>query len=357
MLTAPTDISIEKVTQSRVKEMNMDDIPFGRYFSDHMFEMEYRDGLWGPMSIRPYAPLSLSPATSAIHYGQSLFEGMKAYRDLDGQVYLFRPSANALRLNASAERLCMPQLPPEIFVQAIKSLVMLDKEWIPNKAGSSLYIRPFMFATDDYIGVKPSDTYRFMIFTCPVGPYYNEPVKVKIETMYSRACEGGVGRAKAAGNYAASLYPAQKAKEEGYHQLIWTDAKEHKYIEESGTMNVMFLIDDTLYTPVTSGTILPGITRDSVLKIAEHWGIRTMETSVHVEELVRALKMGRVKEAFGTGTAATIARIKSIAYDGVDYELPGFKEDDFSIRMGNYMEDLKRGNEPDPFGWVVPLID
>ncbi|NNC82248.1 MAG: branched-chain amino acid aminotransferase [Flavobacteriales bacterium] len=355
MISLEDKIKVTETTESRLATFDKENIQFGKVFADHMFSADYRNGEWTDFEILPYGPLALSPATSALHYGQALFEGLKAYKNLEDEIFLFRVGANARRLNSSAERLCMPTLPTEIFTQAVKRLVQMDREWIPNKPGSSLYVRPYMFATDDYIGVKPSDTYKFIIFTCPVGAYYNEPVRVKIETMYSRACEGGVGRAKAAGNYAASLFPAKKAKEEGYHQLIWTDAKEHKYIEESGTMNVMFVVDDVLYTPTTVGTILPGITRDSVLKVAESWGMRVQETSIHVEELERALKAGRVKEAFGTGTAATLARIKTIGYNGNDYDLPDFTENDFSIRMQNFLEDLKRGKEKDLWGWVEKL--
>lgn len=353
--TVPSKFKITKTKESRLAEFDQENIPFGKVFADHMFEMNYVNGQWQDMEIKPYAPMMISPAMSALHYGQSIFEGLKAYRNINNEVSVFRPYANASRMNASADRMCMPEIPKELFVEAIFELLKIDEQWIPNKPGTSLYIRPFMFATDAYLGVKPSESYKFLVFTCPVGAYYTEPVRVKIETMYSRACEGGVGRAKAAGNYAASLYPAKKAKEEGYHQLIWTDAKEHKYIEESGTMNMMFLVDDTIYTPTTSGTILPGITRDSVLKIAASWGYQINESSIHVEELVRSLKAGKVKEAFGTGTAATIARIKTIGHDGHDYDLPPFTEEDFSIRMLNFLEDLKRGKEDDQWNWVYKV--
>jgi len=353
--TIASKFKMTRTPTSRLAELDQNNIPFGKVFADHMFEMNYVNGEWTDMELKPYGPMEFSPAISALHYGQSIFEGLKAYKDLKGEIMVFRPYANASRMNASAVRMCMPEIPKDLFVEAVFELLKMDKDWVPNAPGTSLYIRPFMFATDSYLGVKPSDTYKFLIFTCPVGAYYTEPVRVKIETMYSRACEGGVGRAKAAGNYAASLYPAKKAKEEGYHQLIWTDAKEHKYIEESGTMNMMFLVDDTLYTPTTSGTILPGITRDSVLKIAQTWGYEINESSIHVEELVRALKTGRVMEAFGTGTAATIARIKTIGHEGVDYDLPDFTEDDFSIRMLNFLEDLKRGKEEDQWNWVYKM--
>lgn len=317
--------------------------------------MDYIDGEWTNMVVGPYQEVSLSPATSALHYGQALFEGLKAYKNEQGEVLTFRPLANAQRLNASAARLCMPTIPEELFKEALFKLIGMDAAWVPDRPGASLYIRPFMFATDAYIGVKPSDTYKFMIFTCPVGAYYTKPVKVKIETFYSRACEGGVGRAKAAGNYAASLYPAAQAKKEGYDQLIWTDAKEHKYIEESGTMNVMFIIDGQLHTPTTSSTILPGITRDSVLRIARDWDVPIHESSIHIEELGRALEQGRVQEAFGTGTAATIARIETIGLNGKDYRLPEISADDFGTRVGTYLDQLKRGMVEDNRGWVKKI--
>jgi len=348
-------IKIQETENSRFPEIDFNNLPFGKVFSDHMFEMDYIDGEWKNMTIKPYQNLSLSPATSVLHYGQAIFEGMKAYKNPDGDIFLFRPRDNSNRLNASARRLCMPEIPKNIFREGLLTLMKMDSEWVPGKAGYSLYIRPFMIATDDYIGVKPSTTYKFLIFTCPVGAYYSEPLKVKIEQFYSRAAEGGIGRTKAAGNYAASLYPAMMAKKQGYHQLIWTDAKEHKYIEESGTMNIMFVVDNILYTPTTSGTILPGITRDSVIQIAKDWGMEVQESSIHVEELVNALKEGRVNEAFGTGTAATIARIDTIGYGDKDYKLPEFKEDDFSIRVGEHLEDIKRGRVNDKFGWITKI--
>jgi branched-chain amino acid aminotransferase len=357
MISTQHKINITKTENSRLNEFDPENIQFGKVFSDHMFVADYKDGEWTNLAICPYKDIPLSPATSALHYGQALFEGLKAYKNLKGEVLTFRPLANAQRLNASADRLCMPHFPTDLFQEALFQLLELDKGWVPNKAGSSLYVRPFMFATDNYIGVKPSDTYKFIIFTCPVGAYYSKPVKVKVESFFSRACEGGVGRAKAAGNYAASLFPAIQAQKEGYDQLIWTDAKEHKYIEESGTMNIMFIVDNQIYTPTTSGTILPGITRDSVLRIARDWDMVVNETSIHVEELQRALKQGRVQEAFGTGTAATIARIDTISYDGVDYKLPPFTENDFAVRMGNYLEDLKRGNVEDNYTWVKKVCD
>ncbi|MBX7095468.1 MAG: branched-chain amino acid aminotransferase [Flavobacteriales bacterium] len=349
-------IQIEKTKNSRISEVDFNNIIFGRQFSDHMFVMDFKNGKWENPKIVPYAPIPMSPATHALHYGQSIFEGMKAYKNESGEVFLFRPEENFKRLNSSAERMCMPTLSKEIFMDALTELIKLDAEWIPKKAGSSLYVRPFMFATDEFIGVKPSENYRFVIFTCPVNSYYTEPVRVKIETVYSRACEGGVGRAKAAGNYAGALYPARLGQQEGYHQLVWTDAKEHKYIEESGTMNIMFVIGDKLLTPPTSGTILPGITRSSVLTIARDWGMNVEETSIHVDEVINALKKGTLVEAFGTGTAATIAHIQLIGYRNKQYTLPTPTEDFFSNKVSNYLEDLRRGAVEDKHNWIYKVM-
>lgn len=350
-----TDITITQTDRSRLTEIDFNNLKFGREFSDHMFVAKYENGKWGNAEIVPFEHITMSPATSVIHYGQSIFEGMKAYRTDDGQVTMFRPEDNITRMNQSAERMCMPAIPPELFREGLMSLIKLDAGWVPDIEGGSLYIRPFMFATDEYIGVKPSDSYKFMIFTCPVGNYYTEPVKVKIETVFSRACEGGVGRAKAAGNYAAALYPAKKAQEAGYHQLIWTDAKEHKYIEESGTMNIMFMIDGKLMTPPLSGSILPGITRMSVLQVARDWGIEVVESSIHVDTVISALEEGRLSDAFGVGTAATIAQIELIGYKGKDYMLPDPTQRDFSNKIYKYMDDLKRGRVADKYSWNVQV--
>lgn len=351
-----TSIKVERTKKSRLPQVDFDKIIFGRQFSDHMFIMDYTDGQWHDARIVPYEAIPMSPATHALHYGQSIFEGMKAYKNDKGEVFLFRPEENFKRMNNSAERMCMPALPKDLFMNALTELIRLDQDWIPNKEGSSLYVRPFMFATDEFIGVRPSETYRFIIFTCPVNSYYTEPVRVKIETVYSRACEGGVGRAKAAGNYGGALYPAKLGQQEGYHQLVWTDAKEHKYIEESGTMNIMFVIGDKILTPPTSGTILPGITRNSVLTIARDWGMNVEETSIHVDEIINALKKGTLREAFGTGTAATIAHIKLVGYRNKKYELPDTNEKDFSNKVSEYLEDLKRGYVEDKYNWVYQVV-
>lgn len=349
------NIDIRKTAESRIKEVDFANIPFGMVYSDHMFVADFDGQQWTNLRIQPYENLTLSPANSALHYGQSVFEGMKAYKNKDGEVLIFRPKANFERLNKSAERMCIPQLPEELFMQGLTELLKLDKDWVPNAPDTSLYIRPFIFATDNYIGIRPSDTYKFMIFTCPVGSYYSEPVKVKVETKYARAVEGGTGFAKAAGNYAASLYPARQAQQMGYHQLMWTDAKSHQFIEESGTMNIMFVIGDTLLTSPTGDTILAGITRNSVLTLAREWGYKVEERKVSVNELVEAIQNGTLKEAFGTGTAATIAHISLINHEGTDYTLPAVAEREFSNRVFRALDDIKTGRTEDKWNWVYKL--
>ncbi len=353
MLTDELDISVEKTTASRLSQVDFNNLAFGKVFSDHMFEMDFVDGNWQAPSIRPYQELFLSPATSALHYGQSIFEGMKAHLTEEGTVVFFRPDENIKRMNRSAERMCMPTVPEEVFMEAMRQLVKLDREWIPREEGSALYIRPFMFANDDFLGVKASDTYKFLIITGPVAGYYSQPVRVKIETHYSRACEGGVGAAKTAGNYAASLLPAQKAREEGYDQLIWTDAKEHKYLEEAGTMNVMFLVGEELITAPLTNTILPGVTRKSVLKLAQDMGVKVVERKFSVDELIGAIESGTLRDAFGVGTAATLVHIQSIGHAGKEYELPPVEERKVSNKIKDHLEALKRGKVEDKYGWLV----
>jgi branched-chain amino acid aminotransferase len=351
MGTTISTIKITKTTNSRINEVDFENIPFGKVFSDHMFSMDYANGEWKNFEIIPFQNLNFSPAMSSLHYGQSIFEGMKAYRKED-KIYTFRAKDNFERLNKSADRMCMPNIPNALVMDALEQLLKLDEKWIPDNDSNSLYLRPFMFATDEYVGIRPSETYKFIIFGCPVGSYYTEPLKVKIESHYTRAANGGVGEAKAAGNYAASLYPAKLAKADGYHQLLWTDSKEHKYIEESGTMNVMFVINGKLITPDLSGTILPGITRRSVLEIVRSWGIEVEERKIEVSEIIDAMENGTLQEAFGAGTAATIAQIQTIGYEGKDYTLPTISERKISNKVLNFLTRLKRGQEEDKWGWI-----
>lgn len=345
-------IPAKYVTKSRIEELDYNNIEFGKIFSDHMLVADYKNGAWETPQILPYGPMSLSPATSALHYGQAIFEGMKAYKDANGDILLFRPMDNFNRLNLSAERMCMPDLPEDIFMQGLEQLLRLDAAWVPPTPGCALYLRPYMFATDNFIGVRPSDSYRFIIFSCPVGAYYGQPLKVAIEPKYVRSAEGGAGFAKAAGNYGAALLPARKMQERGYHQLIWTDAKEHKYIEESGTMNVMFVIDGKLITPPASTTILKGITRDSVLALARDFGYTVEERKVSVDELVAAYEAGKLQEAFGTGTAATIAQIATIHFNDQDMELPAVEGREISNRVAAALDKIKTGQAPDKYNWV-----
>mgnify|MGYP000135366561 FL=1 len=347
--------NIQLTKNSRLPQVNWENLPFGRLFSDHMFCMDFNDGSWSDPKIIPYGDIKLSPASSALHYGQSCFEGMKAHRNIKGEIVLFRPYENAKRFNSSNTRMCIPEINENIFVKSILELIAIDKKWVPENLEHSLYIRPFIFATDPYIGIKPSDSYRFMIFTCPVGSYYTDPVPVKVETHYSRAVQGGTGFAKAAGNYAAALYPAMLAAKEGYRQLIWTDANEHKYIEEAGTMNVMFVINDILITPFTGDTILNGITRKSVVEIANDWGIEVQERKIEVNEIFEALKNGTLTEAFGAGTAATIAPISSIAINGDNYKIPESKDHHFHSKVLKYLSEYKMGKHPDKFNWIVKV--
>lgn len=343
-------ISVNKVAKSRIQELDYHNIKFARQYSDHMFLADYKGGEWKNLRIEPYGNISLSPANPAIHYGQSIFEGLKAYKHDDGSVSVFRPEANFKRMNISAERMVMPTIPEEVFLEGMRQLLKLDSDWVPDIDGTALYIRPFMFATDEFIGVRPSDDFTFMIITSPVGAYYAKPVKVRVETHYTRAVKGGTGFAKTAGNYAASLYPALLAQKEGYDQLIWTDGQNHQYVEESGTMNIMFVIDDTLVTAPIGDTILNGITRDSVLAIARDWGMNVDVRPITVDELIDAAKTGRLKEAFGAGTAATIAHVDTIAHNGVDYKLdPSGWE--ISEKILKTLTDMRLGRIEDKFGW------
>jgi branched-chain amino acid aminotransferase len=349
------DISVERVAKSRLPETDFNNLGFGKYFSDHMVVVDYADGAWQEPQIVPYGNLSFSPALIALHYGQAIFEGMKVYRTEAGELQMFRPWENAKRLSDSAVRMCMPEIPEDLFMQCLTRLIQIDDAWVPQLEGSTLYVRPHMFGTDEVLGVRPSDTYKFIIFTSPVGSYYSAPLKVKIEPHFVRAVEGGIGSAKAAGNYAASLYPFKLAKEEGYDQIIWTDGKEHKYIEESGTMNLMFVIDNKVVTASLGDSVLNGVTRKSVLDLARHWGYTVEERKVSVAEVVEALEKGTLQEAFGVGTAATIAPIAVIGYEGIDYNVPNMTEKGFALRAKKFLIDLCKGEETDAFEWIYKI--
>ncbi len=344
---------VTHTSQSHLSAVDWDNLPFGKIFADHMFVMEYANGEWQKGEIIPFGPIDMHPAMSAIHYGHSIFEGMKAYRNQSNEVVLFRPELNARRFAESAARMCMPEIPEDLFLEAVKQLVSLDAAWVTDKPGYALYIRPFMFATDEFVGIKPSDTYKFVIINSPVGAYYAEPVRVKIEEHYTRAAVGGVGRAKAAGNYGASLYPAKLAQQQGFHQLVWTDAKTHTFIEESGTMNIVFVIDDKIITPTEEAdTILRGTTKKTVLELARQWGIPVEERPVTVAEIIDAAKTGKLQDAFGAGTAATIAPIALIGYRDEKITLPALETRTLSLKIKAHLDGVKSGAIEDTMHWV-----
>lgn len=350
-----TLFDIQRTETSRITEVDIENLPFGSVFSDHQFTMEFEDGKWNTGVIEPYGDMRLSPAAMVLHYGQAIFEGMKAFRQPDGGIALFRPEDNIRRFNVSGERMCMPKVDEETFMEALKELLKLDSQWVPNAEGSSLYIRPFMFATEVHVGVRPSAQYRFVIFTCPVGPYYKGNVRVKVETEYTRAAPGGTGFAKAAGNYGAALRPTELAKAQGYDQILWTDAVEHKYIEESGTMNAVFVMNGKLVSPALGDTVLNGVTRASILKLARHFGIEVEERRIGVSELKAAAESGSLQEAFGVGTAATMTAIEAIGFVGGDVELPPVEGWTIMPNLAKGLDDIRRGRAEDPFGWRIVL--
>lgn len=348
------NIKVSKVSNSRLNELDFNKIPFGQVFSDHMFVADYIDGEWVNQEIKPVSEFSIHPGNMAWHYGQSIFEGMKATINQDGTPLLFRPEEHSVRLNASAYRMCMPEVPKQMFLDAIHTLVGLEKAWIPPAEGSALYIRPFMFALDHTIGVKPSKTYRFCILTLPVGPYYDKPVKLKATQNYIRAAKGGVGEAKTAGNYAASLYPAQLAKKEGFDQVMWLDAVNKEYIQEIGTMNIFFVIDGKVVTPIADGAILKGITRKSVIDVLKSEGIPVEERLLSIHEVFEAHENGKLTEIFGSGTAAVISNVSELAFKDKHIYL---KEEDFKVStmLKSFINKIRIGKIDDPFGWIVPV--
>ena len=348
-----TLFDILRTDRSRIGDVDLQNLPFGSVFSDHMFAMDFKDGEWQTGAIQPYRDISMNPAVMALHYGQAIFEGMKAFRQPDGGVALFRPDANMERFNVSANRMCMPSVDLNVFQEALMELIKLDKQWVPDGEGASLYIRPFMFASEVHVGVRPSQEYRFLIFTCPVGPYYKGNVRVKVETEYTRAAPGGTGFAKAAGNYAAALKPTELAKEQGYHQILWTDAVEHKYVEESGTMNAVFVMDGKLVSPALGDTVLNGVTRNSILRLARHLGMEVEERRLAVAELKAAAESGSLTEAFGVGTAATMTAIEAIGFKGQDVSLPDPNGWTVMPRLAKMLDDIRRGRIDDSFGWRV----
>jgi len=352
------NITVHKIKTSRISELDFDNLKFGQEYTDHIFVADYFDGEWHNLRLQPHGKLQLSPKITALHYGQSIFEGLKAIKRVNSEdIILFRPQKNAKRFIASAKRMAMPPVPEHLFIEAISQLINLDKSWIPTRDNQSLYIRPFLFATDEYIGIRPSDRYSFVVFACPLGePYYKEYINIKIEKKYSRACNGGTGTAKAAGNYAGSLYPARLAQEQGFDQLLWTDAKEHKYIEESGTMNVIFIIGNTLITAPIGDTVLNGITRDSVLSLAKNYNLIINERYLSVNELLEATKNKQLREVFGVGTAVGIQKIGAITIGKKKYVVPVVDAaSSFAIKFENDLKNIIHGNIDDINNWLIKV--
>jgi branched-chain amino acid aminotransferase len=352
------DISI-RLSETLKEKPNPDTLGFGSIFTDHLFKMEYTpDKGWHNPSIEPYGPITMDPSNMVLHYGQETFEGLKAYKNELDEIFLFRPEMNAQRLNQSNRRLCIPEIPEHYFLDGLKALISLEREWIPKGKGTSLYIRPFVFATDPSLMVYPSRTYIFMIILSPVGPYYKEginPVKIFVETNYVRAAIGGVGFAKTGGNYGGSLLAQENAKEQGYSQVLWLDSKEHRYIEEVGTMNVFFVKGNALFTPKLSGSILPGITRDSIITIARSLGIEVIEGTLDIKDILEAIKRKDITEAFGTGTAAVISPISEFFYKGESYPIGNGKIGCMSQRLYALLSDIQTGQAADEYGFRVTI--
>ncbi len=348
-MTAP--IQTERVKKSRLSTVDFSNLGFGTYISDHMVVADYKNGEWLEPKIVPYGEMMMSPAILALHYGQSVFEGMKAFKNQEGQITIFRPQRHHQRFNRSLERMCMPAVSEELFINSLAALIEVDEAWIPTAEGSSLYLRPFMFANEARLGVKISDEYRFVILTSPVAPYFTKPVRIKVEEEFARAAEGGTGYAKCAGNYGGAFYPTMLAQKQGFDQVFWTDAKEHKYIEESGAMNVMFVLNGKLVTPKLVSTLLDGVTRDSILTLTSSLGIEKEERRVSIAELEEGFKNGFLKEAFGVGTAAVVSPIASISIHGKNYELPPVGPDSFQLRAKKKLNDIRMGIEADVHGW------
>jgi branched-chain amino acid aminotransferase len=355
IMLATMDIATTKAEESKLSSLNLKNIPFGKHFSDHMLVADYENGEWKNVEIKPYQPLLLSPSLAALHYGQAIFEGIKAYKNAEGEAFIFRPQDNFHRFNISAERMQMPQVSEEIFMEGMKQLIALDKDWIPGIADHSLYIRPFMFSSDEMIGVRPSEKYKFIILLSPTGPYYNVPMRIYVEEKYVRAVPGGIGYVKAAGNYGSSMYATAQAKKKGYDQVLWTDALEHKYVQEIGTMNVIFIIDNKAVTPdLSSGTILAGVSRDSALTLLKEMGFTIEERPLSIGEIIDAYKAGTLHEVFGTGTAATITYIKELRYK--DYVM-NFDVDNWKTApaIKKWLTDIREGRREDKYGWMVKV--
>lgn len=348
-------IKVNQVEESRLSQVDFNNLPFGRVFSDHMFTADFVDGKWQNLEINPFGNLNMHPASNVLHYGQAIFEGMKAFKLQDGTPVLTRLDEHAKRFNDSAKRLCMAEVPEELFNEAIEQLVRLDSDWIPTFEGASLYLRPYMLGTDGYLGVKSSNTFKFIIFTCPVGPYYPKPVTLVTAQEYVRAVKGGVGEAKAAGNYAASLLPMRLANEAGYDQVMWMDAFEFKYIQEVGTMNLFFVIDNKVVTPSTDGAILKGITRKSFIEILKNKNIEVEERMISIDEVIETYKRGSLQEIFGSGTAAVVSHVSELTHKGYKMVLPPIEDRKIGNMLKKEITGIRTGLIEDTYGWLKRL--
>jgi len=349
------EISVTKTTRSKLHDLDLENIPFGKYFSDHMLVADFEGGEWKNVGIKPYQSLSFDPSLSALHYGQSIFEGMKAYKDQHGNAFIFRPYDNFHRFNISAARMCMPEIPEEIFIEGLKQLIDLDKDWIPSQPDHSLYIRPLMFSSDTTLGVRPADNYKFIVMLSPTGPYYAEPMKISVEEKFTRAAEGGVGFSKNAGNYGGSMLAAKIARQNGYDQVLWTDAFEHKWLQEVGMMNVFFVINGIAVTPsLDDGCILAGVTRSSAIVLLHEMGLKVEERKINVDELLEGYKKGVFEETFGTGTAATIAMIRELKYKDhiMQFDLSKWK---VAPALRKLITDIREGRKEDKHGWLFKV--
>ena len=353
-----SNISVTLAETKKAKPAD-NNLPFGEHFTDHMFVMDYAEGEgWKDARIVPHRPFAIDPAAMVFHYGQSVFEGLKAYRAQDGRTLLFRPEINFARLNRSDARICIPPLDEALALRALKELLAIERDWIPGAEGTSLYIRPFVFATEAMLGVRPSKTYRFMIILSPVGAYYKTglaPVTIMVEDEYVRAVRGGIGFTKSSANYAMSLIGQIKAMEQGCTQVLWLDGVERRYVEEVGTMNVFFVIDQTVVTPRLAGSILPGVTRDSVIHLLKHWGLSVAERSLSVDELVAAGENGSLSEAFGTGTAAVISPIGALRVADKNIEINGARTGELSQRLYDTLTGIQYGAVADEFNWTMEV--
>lgn len=356
------DIKIQRASDSKIDTLPTDSsqLGFGRYFTDHMFLMNFnREEGWHNPRIEPYKNLELAPSAMVLHYAQQVFEGLKAYRGKDGGVFLFRHNNNWDRLNRSCERMVIPQIDPAVVNQGLKELIKLDQDWIPQAEGCALYIRPTVIATDPFLGVRPSDTYLFFIIMGPVGAYYPEgfnPISIYVSDKYVRAVAGGTGEAKTSGNYSGSLAAQREAQQAGYSQVLWLDAKERKYVEEVGTMNIFFRINDELITSPLTGSILPGNTRNAVIQIAKEWGVKVVERKLAIDEIVEANNNGSLKEVFGSGTAAIIAPVKQFFYQENSHQVADGNTGELSARLYEYILDLQYGRAEDPFNWREQIL-